>query len=281
MEGAAGIRTPTRSSAHWQPQGRRTNPDYQVRWGRLILDHASAQRCGSGSVQRSAGSSRRISRRAAGPGAGGRGQLRSRAPPNWRTRRWKRIPKLVEAQELLARLALEDNDNREGDRGGQEGTRHRPEFGAGGKAMLATIDLLADQEGHAVGPARTRRGYDTIGHFFVLNRRYEEGIGYYRKAIELDPQLYQRAQRTGRQPDAAGAERGGLQATGERASTTGYKSNATVNSLQPAGQLQELRHLQDGPHHSEAGQEGGGAVAAVLRRRDAARHFAPTRRSTS
>ena len=27
------------------------------------------------------------------------------------------------------------------------------------------------------------KGYETIAHFFVINRRYEEGIQYYRKAI--------------------------------------------------------------------------------------------------
>ena len=32
--------------------------------------------------------------------------------------------------------------------------------------------------------------YATAGHFFVLNRRYEEGIEYYRKALELEPELW-------------------------------------------------------------------------------------------
>src|ERR1035437_5962254 len=58
-----------------------------------------------------------------------------------------------------------------------------------GKAVLATIDLLADKKDTSWDP-HTARGYETIGHFFVMNRRYEEGIQYLRKAIELDPQLY-------------------------------------------------------------------------------------------
>ena len=58
-----------------------------------------------------------------------------------------------------------------------------------GKAILATIDLLADKKDTAWDP-KTAKGYETIGHFFVMNRRYEEGIQYFRKAIEIDPQLY-------------------------------------------------------------------------------------------
>ena len=42
-------------------------------------------------------------------------------------------PKLVEAQELLARIALEDNDNAQGHRGSQEGAGHGPEFAAGAR----------------------------------------------------------------------------------------------------------------------------------------------------
>ena len=32
--------------------------------------------------------------------------------------------------------------------------------------------------------------YATIGHFFIINRRYVEGIAAYRKAIEIDPDLW-------------------------------------------------------------------------------------------
>ena len=34
------------------------------------------------------------------------------------------------------------------------------------------------------------KGYETIAHFFVINRRYEEGIQYYRKAIAATPDLW-------------------------------------------------------------------------------------------
>jgi tetratricopeptide (TPR) repeat protein len=96
-------------------------------------------------------------------------------------------PKLVEAQELLARLALEDNDTPKATDEAKKALAIDPNS-AGGKAILATIDLLADRK--TEWDPKTARGYYTIGHFFILNRRYEEGISYLRKAIEIEPQFH-------------------------------------------------------------------------------------------
>src|ERR1039458_4539509 len=97
-------------------------------------------------------------------------------------------PKLLEAQELLARIALEDNDNPKATEEAKKALAMAPNSEQG-KAILATIDLLADKPETAWDP-HTAKGYETIGQFFVINRRYEEGIRFFRKAIELDPQLY-------------------------------------------------------------------------------------------
>jgi tetratricopeptide (TPR) repeat protein len=51
------------------------------------------------------------------------------------------------------------------------------------------MDFLADKKESQWDP-KTAPGYEIIGHFFTLNRRYDEGIAYLRKAIEMDPQLY-------------------------------------------------------------------------------------------
>jgi tetratricopeptide (TPR) repeat protein len=96
-------------------------------------------------------------------------------------------PKLVEAQELLARLALEDNDVPRATDEAKKAIEIDAKS-AGGRAILATIDLLADRP--TEWDPKTSRGYLLIGHFFILNRRYEEGIGYLRKAIEIEPQLH-------------------------------------------------------------------------------------------
>ncbi len=97
-------------------------------------------------------------------------------------------PKLVEAQELIARLALEDNNPVKAAEEAQKALAIDGNSVAG-KAILATIDWLADKKDSKWDP-KTASGYEIVGHFFTLNRRYEEGIAYMRKAIEMDPQLY-------------------------------------------------------------------------------------------
>ena len=97
-------------------------------------------------------------------------------------------PKLLEAQELLARLALEDNDNPKAAEEAQKALRIDANS-VQAKAVLASLDWLADKK-ETAWDTHDARGYETIGHFFVMNRRYDEGIQYYRKAIALDPQLY-------------------------------------------------------------------------------------------
>ena len=54
---------------------------------------------------------------------------------------------------------------------------------------MASIDFLTGKTASSWDP-HDARGYETIGHFFVMNRRYEEGIEYFRQAIALDPTLY-------------------------------------------------------------------------------------------
>jgi len=96
-------------------------------------------------------------------------------------------PKLVEAQELIARLALEDNDN---PRAIEEAHKALAidSNSSQAKAVLASIDWLADKPDTQWDP-KTAKGYALVGHFFMLSRRYEESIKYYRKALELDPGL--------------------------------------------------------------------------------------------
>ncbi len=88
------------------------------------------------------------------------------------------------------------------------------------------------------------RGYEIAGHFFVLNRRYEEGIEYYRKAIALDPHLYTRAFAVGINLMRLGQDGRGLQANSRSATTTATRTRHQQLAA-PDGQLQELRHLQD------------------------------------
>jgi tetratricopeptide (TPR) repeat protein len=162
------------------------NADYRVRWGLLFLDYAQpgeARDLFNEALEIKsdhAGAILGIALVAAEGFQGNAADLARKA--------LSIDPKLVEAQELLARLALEDNNNQRA----VEEAKKALAIDANSvqaKAVLATIDWLADKKESPWDP-KAAVGYETVGRFFVLNRRYEEGIQYYRKAIELDPQLY-------------------------------------------------------------------------------------------
>ena len=92
-----------------------------------------------------------------------------------------------------------------------------------GRAILAVIDWLADKKETPWDP-HDARGYETAGHFFMINRRYEEAIEYFRKAIDLDPTFGQRALPARHQPDAPGPQRGGPPAARDLLSTTAFRT---------------------------------------------------------
>jgi tetratricopeptide (TPR) repeat protein len=126
----------------------------------------------------------------------------------------KADPKLVEAQELLARLALEDNNPTKAVEEADKALKISPNA-LDAMAIRATVDWMDDKTGTpwigrilAINP-KYGEAYATAGYFFVINRRYEEGIQLYKKAIELKPDLWSaRSQlginlmRLGREPEA-------------------------------------------------------------------------------
>ncbi|HVO97073.1 MAG TPA: tetratricopeptide repeat protein [Bryobacteraceae bacterium] len=103
-------------------------------------------------------------------------------------------PKAYEAQEVLARVALEDNNDAKAREEAQKAVNLSPEA-LEAMSILATIDWLNDEKDSPwlakIQKVNPHYGdvYDTAGHYFVINRRYEEGIALYRKALELDPNL--------------------------------------------------------------------------------------------
>jgi len=80
----------------------------------------------------------------------------------------------VEAQELLARLALED-DNKAKAEAEAKRALALDSNSVQAKAILATLDWLADKKESPWDP-HAAKGYETAGHFFMLNRRYEESV---------------------------------------------------------------------------------------------------------
>jgi len=107
----------------------------------------------------------------------------------------KADPKMFEARELLARIALEDNHP---EKAVEEAKKALEISGEALDALsiLATVDWLDDKPGKEwidrVFKINATYGeaYAIAGHFFVINRRYDEGIQYYRKALEMKPDLW-------------------------------------------------------------------------------------------
>ncbi len=104
----------------------------------------------------------------------------------------------------MARIALEDNNEEKAAEEANKAIAISPEA-LDAMAMLATMDWMNDKP--AAPPAgqiitaspwmdkiakvnpRYGEAYEIAGHFFVINRRYVEGIKYFRKALEVDPTL--------------------------------------------------------------------------------------------
>jgi len=165
------------------------NPDYRVRWGRMFLDHGAAEDVQNASdlfnealaIKKDCAPALLGLALISADEFGGGTEKMARQALDW-------DPKLLEAQELLARLALEDNDNEKASKEAKKALEIDPNSPVA-KGTLAAIDFLTGKTQTSWDP-HDARGYDTIGHFFVMNRRYEEGIEYFRKAIALDPTLY-------------------------------------------------------------------------------------------
>ena len=164
------------------------NPDYRVEWGRMFMEHATKDDLKNandlfnealGIKKDCAGALLGLALMAADNFGGNAADLAQKA--------LEADPKLVEAQELLARLALEDNKNAKASDEAHKAL-DLDKNSVAGKAILATMDWLADKKESAWDP-HAAKGYALAGHFFMLNRRYEEAIEFYRKALTLDPNL--------------------------------------------------------------------------------------------
>ncbi len=144
-------------------------------------------------------------------------------------------PKLYEAHEQLAFLALEDSDE---ETAAKEADLALAISGEALDAMAihASIDFLHDKNDTPwigrilkIDPAYGE-AYSTAGHFYVINRRYDEGILAYRKAIELNPRLWEARAQLGVNLMRLGED---VEASRqlEECYSANYKSYETVNSL--------------------------------------------------
>ncbi len=209
------------------------NPDYKVRWGRLYLDRfqpldaAKLFEEALAIKKDHAGALLGLALVAADDFEGKAVELAEQA--------LSADPKLTEARVLLARLALEDNDPVHA----AEQADKALEISSSAldaMAIHASIDWL-DDKGDSPWMGRILaqnphygRAYELAGHFFVINRRYEEGIAYYRKAVAIEPGLWSAHSQLGINLMRLGFEEE-ARAQLEACYANNYKDAATVNTL--------------------------------------------------
>lgn len=209
------------------------NPDYRVRWGRLLLERFNKADA-AGLFQEALELKQNDAGALLGLALVAADGFESKAVEYARAA-LKADPKLLEAQELLARLALEDNDVPQAIAEADKAMTMSP--GAlDAMSIRATIDWLSDNPDT---PWLTRilqrdphygKAYETAGYFFVLNRRYEEGINFYRKAIEISPELWSARSQLGVNLMRLGEEAEARKQL-ETCYANGYQDSATVNTL--------------------------------------------------
>jgi len=147
----------------------------------------------------------------------------------------KADPKLYEAHELIARVTLEDNNPKKAEESARKALDISGEA-LDALAVLGTIDLLNDKP---ESPWMNRilqinphygDAYALAAHFFVINRRYEEGIAMYRKALELEPTLNSARSELGVSLMRMGEDDEARKHL-ETAYNAGYQDPQTVNTL--------------------------------------------------
>jgi tetratricopeptide (TPR) repeat protein len=143
--------------------------------------------------------------------------------------------KLVEAHEFAANLALEDADTEHALKEADAALALSPDA-LNAMAIHAAVELLADRSPdpwlakiHKVN-AGYGEGYAHVAHYLELNYRFEDAIGYYRKAIEADPRYWPARSALGVGLMRLGQEEEPFQQL-EMCYNNGYRDAETVNSL--------------------------------------------------
>ena len=162
-------------------------------------------------------------------------------------------PKLVEAHELMANLELEDSDTKKAIEQADEAIVLSPDA-LDAMAIRAAIELLADRSPDTwldkikqVNP-NYGEAYSLIAFHLVFNRRYEDGIAYYRKAIAADSQLWSAHSELGINLMRLGQVDEPRQQL-ELAYNSGYRDAATVNSLRLIDSYKNFVTIKDDPDH--------------------------------
>jgi cellulose synthase operon protein C len=176
--------------------------------------------------------------------------------------------KLAAAHEFAANLALEDAKPEEAVKDADAAIALSPyqdgSDALNAMAVRAAADLLVDKNADAdvwlgkikaVNPGYGE-GYAIVARHLVLNRRYTEGVAYYRKAIEADPKLWPARSELGINLMRLGQEDEPRQQL-ELAYNNGQTDAATSNSLRLLDSYKNFVTIKDDTtilrlHKSEA-----------------------------
>ena len=158
-------------------------------------------------------------------------------------------PKSADAHEVMADIAL-TNDDREDAVAEADKAIALEDDALDAIAIHAAVDLLADRAPdvwiakiRAVNP-KYGGAYERIGHQLELHYRYEDAVMWYRKAIDVDPQLWSAHSALGvdlmrlGQQDEPDKEL-------ELAYNNGYRDAATVNSLRLIDSYKNFDTIRD------------------------------------
>ena len=147
----------------------------------------------------------------------------------------KHDPNLAAAHELLAYLALEDNNPKLATEEAQKALSISKEA-LDGMAVLASIDWLADKPQSEWMDRLLKinsvygEAYATGAHFLEINYRYQDAISYYRKALALNEALWPARSELGVNLMRMGEEQEAREQLG-RCYAAHYRNPETVNSL--------------------------------------------------
>jgi cellulose synthase operon protein C len=144
-------------------------------------------------------------------------------------------PKLAEAHELMANLALENDDSDLAVAEADKAIAVKSDA-LNAMAVHAAVELIAGRSPDAwlakitaINPTYGE-AYAQVAHQLEMHYRYEDALTYYRKAIELDPRLWAAHSALGIDLMRMGQEEEPLKEL-ELSYNNGYRNAATVNSL--------------------------------------------------
>lgn len=210
-----------------------SDPMYRVRWGMLLhqrFNNTDAVGLFNEALQRDPKNAQAYLGLAIVSADGFDGKA-----PDYASRALVLDPKLVEAHEFAANLALENADTEHAIAQADEAIGLSSDA-LDAMAIHAAVELLADRSPDVwldkirkVNPGYGE-GYALVAHHLELNYRFDDAVVFYRKAIDADPRLWSAHSQLGVSLMRLGQVDEPFQQL-ELSYNNGYRDAETVNSL--------------------------------------------------